>query len=345
VSLVGAPIYTRVQRLTNTQWENAVTDILRFEAPANLSRTFLAPMAGVSEFTNNEKGLFVDQQFFLDYELAAEAAATLATGSPEALAALYDGTDAAGFVQAFGRRAFRRPLSAEEAAKFEGVFALGEMLYGAGFANGAAVVIRAMLVSPHFLYRTELGASGEPLNGYEIASKLSFWLLGTTPSDALLDAAEAGELDTEESAATVARQMLDDLRALPVMRDFHGQLHHLALIPSITKLGVPEYTPALAAELSDTSTLFFDRVFAEGGGLRDILTSNEGFVGPGLAPIYGVTAPVTLLELSGPRSFAKRLAHAGAVLDAVVGGRAVGSDPAWPRDPRERAVRGSAFPD
>jgi hypothetical protein len=297
VSLVGAPIYTRVQRLTNRQWENAVTDILGFEAPANLSRDFLPPVAGTSEFTNNEKVLFVDQRFAIDYETAAEAAAALATGSPEALAALYGGTDAAGFVQAFGRRAFRRPLSAEEVTKFEGVFALGEMLYGAGFAHGAAVVIRAMLVSPHFLYRTELGAAGDPLNGYEIASKLSFWLLGTTPSDALLDSAAAGELDTVAGAEAMARQMLEDPRALPVMRDFHGQVHNLAVIPSITKPGIPEYTPALAAELSDASTLFFDRVFAEGGGLRDILTSNEGFVGPELALLYGVTAPASGLEL------------------------------------------------
>jgi len=297
VSLVGAPIYTRVQRLTNAQWENAVTDILRFEAPANLSRDFVAPVAGATEFTNNEKLLFVDERFALDYEAASEVAAARATGSLEALAALYDGTDATGFVQAFGRRAFRRPLSADEVAKFEGAFALGEMLYGAGFANGAAVVIRAMLVSPHFLYRTELGAAGEPLNGYEIASKLSFWLLGTTPSDALLDTAAAGDLEAVDGVEAVARQMLEDPRALPVMRDFHGQVHHLALIPSITKPGVPEYTPELAAELGEASTLFFDRVFTEGGGLRDILTSNQGFVGPELATLYGVTAPASGLEL------------------------------------------------
>ena len=72
--------------------------------------------------------------------------------------------------------------------RYLAVFLRGEELYGAGFENGAGFVVRTMLQSPHFLYRTELGPAGEPLTGYETASKLSFWLRGTTPSDALLDA-------------------------------------------------------------------------------------------------------------------------------------------------------------
>jgi len=297
VSLDGSPFYTRAQRLTNAQWEHSVTDILRFDAPANLSQSFLTPAAGVTDFTNNERVLFVDRQFVVDYEAAAEAAAALATGSPEALAAVYDGTNPAEFVQALGRRAFRRPLTATEVAKYEGAFALGEMFYGAGFEHGAAVVIRAMLQSPHFLYRIEFGAAGEPLSGYEVAAKLSLWLLGTTPSDELLDAAEGGELDTVEEVEAVARGMLEDPRALPVMRDFHSQLHELGRIAGIEKAGVPEFTIALNDELAEASTMFFDRVFSAGGGLREILTSTEGFVGTGLASIYGLAVPASGLEL------------------------------------------------
>jgi hypothetical protein len=293
VNLEGSPIYTRVQRLTNAEWDNAVADLLRLDAPARLSENFIAPIAGITDFTNNEKLLFVDRQFAIDYEAAAEAAAALATGSPEALATLYAGTDATGFIEAFGRRAFRRPLDAAEIAKFEELFALGEMLYGAGFENGAAVVIRGMLESPHFLYRMERGPAGEPLDGYEIAAKLSFFLLDTTPSDALLDRAGAGELDSAEAAESLARELLEDPRALSVMRDFHGQLHELGFLASISKPGVPGYTEALNAELSDASLSFFDRVFQQGGGLRDILTSTVGFVGSGLAPLYGVEAPAS----------------------------------------------------
>ena len=293
VDLTGTPIYTRVQRLTNQQWENAVTDILRFPERHQLSADFTPPLSGVTTFDNNEQVLFVDSPRFADFEAGAEAAAAIATGSPEALAALYTGDDAAGFVRALGRRAFRRPLSAEEEVKYQDVFALGERLYGAGFANGAALVIRAMLQSPHFLYRTELGPAGDPLSPYELASKLSFWLLGTTPSDSLLDAAAAGKLATDDELVAAARQMLEDPRALAVMRDFHGQLLHVAALESLTKSGAPEYDPSLNAELALASNAFFDFIFAQNLGLREFLTSKQAYLSPGLAPFYGVAAPAT----------------------------------------------------
>lgn len=296
MNLDGSPIYTRVQRLTVAQWERAVTDILRFDAPANLSEGFQVPAAGTADFTNNEKLLFVDNQEALAFERGSETAAARATGSSEALSRLYAGTDAAGFVSTLGLRAFRRPLTAEEQAKYEGVFSLGERLYGTGFANGAALVIRAMLVSPHFLYRTELGPAGEPLDGYEAASKLSFWLLGTTPSDALLDAAAAGELDSADGLESVARTMLEESSAVSVMRDFHHQAYGLDRYATIEKVGAPEYGEAARAELAEASHRFFDSVFEAGGGLREILTSNRAFVGPGLAPLYGLDPPSGLEE-------------------------------------------------
>ena len=186
----GAPIYTRAERLTNSQFEHAAIDILGLPATTDLRSGLVASIVGLTDFSNNERVLAADSAAVQALELAAEKAAALATGSVDALGRLYAGTDRSGFVQQLGRRAFRRPLSMEEAERYEEMFARGEALYGAGFANGAALVVRAMLQSPSFLYRTELGPVGEPLSGYEIASKLSFWLLDTTPSDAMNRAAK-----------------------------------------------------------------------------------------------------------------------------------------------------------
>jgi Protein of unknown function (DUF1592)/Protein of unknown function (DUF1595)/Protein of unknown function (DUF1588)/Protein of unknown function (DUF1585)/Protein of unknown function (DUF1587) len=294
VDLTGAPIYTRVQRLTNSQWENAVTDILRFPQRHGLSTGFSPPPSGLTPFDNNEQVLFVDQGRFNEFEAGAESAAAIATGSPEALAALYAGDDEAGFVRVFGRRAFRRPLTADEETKYQGVFALGESLYGAGFANGAALVIRAMLESPHFLYRTELGPAGDPLSPYELASKLSFWLLGTTPSDALLDAAAAGTFASNDQLVAAARKMLEDPRAVPVMRDFHGQLLHVASFDSVSKSGAPEYDSSINPELTLAANAFFDFIFRQNLGLRELLTSTKAYLGPRLAPFYGVDVPAGL---------------------------------------------------
>ena len=302
VDLSSTPIYTRVQRLTNNQWENAVTDILRLQTPAGLSATFESPLLGVTTFDNNEQVLFVDPRRFSDFESGAEAAAALATGSPQALAALYEGDDAAGFVRVFGRRAFRRPLTGDEETKYQEIFALGERLYGSGFANGAALVIRAMLESPHFLYRTELGPAGDRLSPYELASKLSFWLLGTTPSDALLDSAASGQLTSDEQLLNVARQMLADPRAVAVMRDFHGQLLHVPYLASMIKQDIPEYDSTVNSELVLASNAFFDLIFEQNLGLRELLTSKQAYVGPALAPFYDVAAPAAGLELrdAGP---------------------------------------------
>src|SRR5947208_6560744 len=104
-----------------------------------------ARTATTPEFSNTKKRLCVEPQAELDFESASEQAAALATGTPDALARLYAGADAAGFVRAFGRRAFRRPLTADEETRYQAVFAMGETIYGAGFANGAALVVRAML--------------------------------------------------------------------------------------------------------------------------------------------------------------------------------------------------------
>ena len=295
----GSPLYTRFVRLTNSQWQHAVTDILRLSAPSSLADAFEPAVAGTTDFTNNERLLVVGARQVDDFEAAAEAAAALATGSASALAALASETTRDEFVRVFGRRAFRRPLTDDEEVKYQRVFTEGETLYGAGFANGASLLIRAMLQSPHFLYRSELGPAGEPLNAYELASKLSFWLLDTTPSDSLLDAAAAGTLDSAEALEATARQMLEDPRARDVMRDFHRQLYHFDSPFPYNWATVPEQTDALHAELVESSARFFDDVFTQGQGLRDLLTSDRGYVGPNLAPLYGITPAPSAIEARG----------------------------------------------
>ena len=169
-------------------------------------------------------------------------------------------------------------------------------MYGPTFANGAALVIRALLQSPGFLYRSELGAAGAPLDDYEIASKLSFLLLGTTPSDALLDMAAAGGLATADDVERTAREMLERPEAAGAMRDFHRQLYGLSVYEGPTRPGLPA---ALNLELAQVSEAFFDQIFTAGQGLREILTSPRFFVGAGLASIYGIAPPAALIA-EGP---------------------------------------------
>jgi hypothetical protein len=143
-----------------------------------------------------------------------------------------------------------------------------------------------MLQSPYFLYRSELSAAGAPLSGYEIAAKLSLWLRGTTPSDALLDMAPS--LTSGDAVAALADTMLNEPTAVALMRQFHGQLLHFDRLETLSKTGVPSYNESLNEEYRESSYLFFDRIFSQGQGLKDVLTSTKGFMGPGMAKLYGV---------------------------------------------------------
>jgi hypothetical protein len=298
MSLEGDPIYSRFVRLTNEQWLHSVQDILGLDQAPDAVQGFERPVAGTTDFANNEHVLSVTNALWQSYQLASEQAADLITGSSARLSALYSATDPAGFIRKLGRRAFRRPLTPAEEQSYAALFQMASAGAdpNATFANGAGLVIRAMLQSPYFLYRTELADDGATLTGYEVASKLSFWLLGTTPSDTLLDSAAAGDLDSAEGAVQVATQMLEQPAAAETMKQFHRQLLHFDLYTTLSKIGVAGYTDALNAELEQASYLFFDRIYSHGLGLREILTSTTGYVGPLMAAVYGVAAPASGVE-------------------------------------------------
>jgi len=323
--LDGMPIYTRVERLTNSQFEHAVVDILRLPKTTDLKSGLVPPAEGLPGFTNDEYNLFVDQKAAPPLEEAAEKAAALATGSPEALARLYAGTDAAGFVRELGRRAFRRPLTEDEVASYSRIFARGEELYGAGFANGAALVIRAMLGSPSFLYRTELGprtltadASGEfpdtTLTADEVATQLGFTLLGSTPDAGLMAAADSGALATTAGMAAE----VDRLLSLPATQanvtamvgrwlDVDRLADHVKDISLLSPLMAPDQDQtAIAAALRASwdqavnATLWSNPA----GKVNDLLTSQAFYADWRLATLYGLphgpASDPTLNALSWP---------------------------------------------
>src|SRR5204863_6668172 len=105
------------------------------------------------------------------------------------------------YTQKLGRRLYRHPLTADDVAGFV-TLANGIPADPANPYVRPQTILQAMLVSPYFLYRVQIGVSDAKrpgivgLDGYEIATRLSYLLLGTTPDDALLDKAASGMLDT-----------------------------------------------------------------------------------------------------------------------------------------------------
>jgi hypothetical protein len=287
------PIHSHFVRLTHEQWENSVRDLLKLPAVPGLSGSFASDTSD-GTFSNNERRLFVTANHRTDYERAAEEMARRVATESAVRTAIGATGNAANFIRTFGRRVYRRPLEAAEQQRYEALFASASTLYTSGdmFVNGVELVVRAMLQSPHFIYRTELGTDGTPLSGYEVASKLSFLLRDTTPDDALLDAAERGELATPDAIAQKAQEILATPTALAVLNRYHGELFGLQRFESIEKdrTAFPTYDTSMNAEFIEADTLFFQRVAQNNLGLREILLSQVAFVSSTTASLYGVTA-------------------------------------------------------
>ena len=295
LDLSGTPKFYRAIRLSNTQWAQAIQTLLNVPS-GGLESAFESPATGLTDFTNNEMVLGFDARNWSDFQSAAETLAAQVTATDAALTKVYSGTDPAGFISTVGRRAYRRPLTTAEQATYMTLYNQGSSLMGtrSTFAKGASLVLRAMLQSPYFLYRTELGAKGAPLSSYEMAAKLSLWLRGTGPDDKTLDlAAGTGKLDTADGAAALATTMVGEAAATTAMRQFHGEWLHFSEYADIFKVNVPTYKESLNVEYQESSYRFFDNIFTQGLGIKDVLLSTNGFYGPGMAALYGVTAPAS----------------------------------------------------
>ncbi|NUO54195.1 MAG: DUF1592 domain-containing protein, partial [Polyangiaceae bacterium] len=197
----------------------------------------------------------------------------------------------------FGKRAFRRPLSAEETARYRGLFdtAIADPDMGT-FEIGIQLVLQAMLQSSQFLYRPEFGEA-DPidvdvvrLTHWEMASKLSYMIWNTMPDDTLFAAAEANQLGTKEEIAAQARRMLADDRAKDAIRNFHRQWLRLVQLETISKdtTVYPSYSDALRPMWKEEVERFIEYVVLEDDAkLSTLLTAPYTFVNSDLATFYG----------------------------------------------------------
>lgn len=299
---------SRFPRLSHTQWENTVRDLLRLDDRPGLSSSFTGdPLGGV--FDNNETVMQVTPGLWADYQIAAEELSALVTADPAKLERILpaDSGDQAArarqFIEELGRRAFRRPLSEAEIGSYVALFdgAKDVLTDIDPFTAGVQLVLQALLQSPFFVYRVETSEAPRedgliPLSGYENATNLAYFLWNTMPDDALLDAAAAGELSTPEGVRAYAEQMLADPRAREVVGSFHGQLYDYERYLDLNKDPelYPQFTPEMGEDMQREAELFVESVvFDREGGLVDLLTAPTTFVNDRLAAVYGLEGEFT----------------------------------------------------
>jgi len=205
------------------------------------------------------------------------------------------------FVEKFGLRAFRRPLSDAELADLRGFYrAHRDPALGESFEQAIGAVITALLQTPDFLYHAEQAPEGAIRDGalvklgpYELASRLSYLFWASMPDEALFTAAGSGKLSTPDDIGREAARLLADSKAQGGLQDFFvqwleiGNLADLPKDPSLTM-----YSPALSRAMDLETRNFISSVFfgaKADGKLETVLTSPSSVIDTGLAKLYGVS--------------------------------------------------------
>lgn len=297
----GVPVTTQIPRLLNRQYGSVVRDLLGVTALDG------APV---------EKALFGDftgpmtaPAWQIYQEVAAKIAAQVMGGTNKSLFINCDPAAAGCLkttIETFGRKAFRRPLSAEEVTSFE---RLSKTTPAGTPAEVAEATLHAFLVSPSFLLIPELSAETEgtafKLSQHEVAARLSFLLWGSVPDDMLAAAADANQLQTKEQILAQAQRMIAvRAKAGPLVSAFHnewaqvnsGSGHWFKIDHDVAKY--PTYNAAAKTTYQKEMDAFFEEIAFTNGSFKELLTSNVAFVNKDNAGIYGLDPATYGAELT-----------------------------------------------
>jgi len=192
------------------------------------------------------------------------------------------------------RRAYRRPVTDSDLQvplKF-----YREAKADGGFDSGIEMALRAVLVSPEFIFRVEQDpADAAPNSAYRItdlalASRLSFFLWSSIPDDQLLDAAIAGKLHTPAVLEQQVRRMLADDRSRSMINNFADQWLYLRNLASTTPdmRRFTDFDDNLRQSFRHETELFFESIMREDRSILDFLSANYTFLDERLAKHYGI---------------------------------------------------------
>ena len=285
------PAPRQLRRLTATEL-NATLQTLFADPNAPQATGIFDNDPEVYTFHNVAGALVVSGVSASQVQTAAEAAGAYAMANPAKVSPTCQTKDVAcetQFVTSFGGQAFRRPMASADVQSY-----LALMQNATDFPTGAGVVVDAMLQSPYFLYRSEIGTSGSngvfTLTPYEVASELSYLIVGSMPDATLMQTAQNGNiLNAGVRAAQVARLMKDP-RAHNTLDEFFLEWLGVADLPSESRTQDGNTLSAATAQdmLTETKTSIDTLLFTQNANFSAMHTTNSTFVNGELAQFYGL---------------------------------------------------------
>jgi len=297
--VTSEPGHVTIRRLNRVEFNNTVQDLLG---------TGLTPADDFPEddesgdgFDNNGAILTVGNLLMEKYDTAARAltADAFAAGSPAQgrfldcdAATRGETVCARDFAERFSLRAFRRPASTEE---IDRIVALYENAKSEGESHDAALqlTMRAVLMSPSFLYRVEVGGEATDvsrLDDFELASRLSYFLWSSMPDDELFALATEGLLQDEAEIRVQVDRMLSDERADAFYENFAGQWLHLRRFEYAAPNAemFPEFDDQLRAAMQQETLSFVRHVVESNAPVSTLLRADFTYLNERLANHYGI---------------------------------------------------------
>jgi hypothetical protein len=307
----SAPVAARdvnrvdLHRLNNTEYDNTMRELLGVDSTPAAS--FIGDEKALG-FDNIASALGMTDAQYEQYWNAADdlversfANATLRAriltcdpGSADPSACTRD------IVRRFGVRAFRRPLTDEDVEPLASLAADARAM-GEPFERSIALVAKAMLASPRFLYRVELDPSNDAhaLEAYELASRLSYLVWSSMPDQPLFELAKSGRLSEDDTLARELDRMLDDPRADAFVASFAGQWLGMRELRSHTveKSVFTEWSEPLRDAMLREGLEYFDEFFRGERGLNEFFSA-ELSPDKTLAAHYGSSKRKGFMELA-----------------------------------------------
>jgi Protein of unknown function (DUF1588)/Protein of unknown function (DUF1592)/Protein of unknown function (DUF1595) len=323
-SISDAALAPAVRRLSAAELDAAAALVLG--QPVQLSAK-LPPDTRQFDFSRNVAQTVDPLTLRTLYDATRDASATIDLRGPPfpgcaASAAASDQACAASTVAALARQAFRRTPTSAELAQLSSLFAQGAD--GTDFKSGAALVVRALLASPKFLYTTALGApavaaSDTPavaspvasqragrlsLSDDELASELSLLISGQAPDDELVAAAARGDLRLAENREAQAVRLLQKPEARFLYERFVSEWFGIVRLDGLAKSSsvIADFSTLRQAMFDETNAFVDDVMTEQGGSLAALLAGGYSIVPPALAGLYGIEptkpgARVSLVQL------------------------------------------------
>jgi len=298
-----------IRRLTKVEYGNTLHDLLGVDS--GVVGELPDEVAGAG-YLNSLSPLLMEQYLSVSNEVlgrlfpadprVAQSNERRLFGEPPA-AGVDRRTTAREGARRLAHRAYRRPPTEAEVDVLLGVF---DLAAGAGrsYSESMRLVLKAVLVSPQFLFITPADEAGSvmkevPLDDYQLASRVSYLLWATMPDAELLALADSGKLRDRGVLIAQVRRLLADKRSRALFDGFGAQWLGLGKLAAkaFDAKKFPQMTPGMRSAMYDEARLLFESVVRENLGVMTLLDCDYTFLNQTIASVYGMEQSVSGAEM------------------------------------------------